>query len=250
MISQRYAEANLPCQPSHDKSKDDNTLLYTDANALYAHSMIQPLPISGFKWLSAREVENFDLTKLCADESVGYLLEVDLNYPERLHDRHNCYPLAPEHLTITPTMLSPFQTTHETPCSNIRKLVPNLHDKKKYIVHSSTLALYLKLGLECPIIHRVIQFQQSPWVKEYIVFNTERRRQATLDGDAFLKDFFKLISNAFFGKTMENLRKRQNIELVQTRKIALKRIAKPNYKRHKVNIYINTRLLHISSVIY
>jgi hypothetical protein len=236
MISQRYAESNHPDQNTFDASKPTSTLIYTDANALYAHSMVQPLPLSGFKMLSKQEVLDFDLGKLCVDESVGYLLEVDLDYPEFLHTRHNCYPLAPEHLVISEDMLSDFQRENDTPCNNIPKLVPNLMDKKNYHVHSSNLQLYLELGMVCTKVHRIVQFNQSPWAKEYIMFNTMRRQEATVAGDSFLVNLFKLISNAFFGKTMENLRKRRNVELLTSRKVALKRIAKPNFKRHKVNL--------------
>jgi hypothetical protein len=201
MVSQRYAEDNHPERPAtYNESEPTSTLMYMDANALYAHAMVQPLPLSGFKMLSEQEVKEFDLSKLCQNDDIGYLLEVDLDYPVSLHNDHNCYPLAPEHMVITPDMMSEFQQANDTPCPNIVKLVPNLRDKKKYRVHSKNLELYIELGMVCTKIHRIVQFNQSPWVKEYILFNTLRRQEAALASDTFLVNFFKLISNAFFGK--------------------------------------------------
>ena len=83
-------------------------------------------------------------------------------------------------------------------------------------------------------IHRVMQFEQSCWMKPYIDLNTEKRKEATIRGDKAGKDLFKLFNNAVVGKTMENLRKRINFEVVTSRKVALKRIAKPNFKRVKI----------------
>lgn len=99
--------------------------------------------------------------------------------------------------------------------TSIGKLVPNLHNKTRYILRYKNLKLYLDLGMKLMKIHRVLTFQQSPWLKEYIDFNTEKRKQAAND---FEKDFFKLLNNAVFCKTMENLPNRVNIELVTTEK--------------------------------
>ena len=84
------------------------------------------------------------------------------------------------------------------------------------------------MGLELKAVHRAISFEQSPWMEPYIRKNTELRKGAK---NEFEKDFFKLMNNSVFGKTIENLRKRQSIKLVDSRKAALKEIKKPNFER-------------------
>ena len=157
-------------------------------------------------------------------------MEVDLEYPVDVHDRHADYPLAPEHLKVTPDMLSPYAKSLadelELKESLTPKLVPNLNDKNKYVVHYRNLKQYISLGMKLTKIHRVLLFQQSPWLKSYIHFNTERRKQAKND---FEKDFYKLMNNAVFGKTMENLWKRIKIELVNNQKRARKLSRKPSF---------------------
>ena len=91
------------------------------------------------------------------------------------------------------------------------KLIPNLYDKTNYITHYTNLKFYLQQGMVLKKIHRILQFKQSPWLKSYIDFNTEKRKYANSD---FEKDFFKLMNNSVFGKTMENLRNRMNVEFV------------------------------------
>ena len=131
-------------------------------------------------------------------------------------------------------MLSQFQQNNFPPIrGSVKKLVPNLQDKTKYVIHYHNLQLYVSLGMKIKNVHRIIQFEQSSWMKPYIELNTELRKEAVRKGDKVGKDLFKLMNNAVFGKTMENLRKRIDFEVVMSRKIALKRIAKPNFQRIK-----------------
>ena len=129
-----------------------------------------------------------------------------------LWKKHNDYPLAPERLKI----------------NGVDKLISSFLPKKKYVVHYRNLQQYLEMGLVLKKVHRGIQFYQSTWMKPYIKKNIKLRKEAKND---FEKDFFKLMNNAVFGKTIENIRKRQNVELVDNRKKALKFSTKPNFDR-------------------
>ena len=92
----------------------------------------------------------------------------------------------------------------------MEKLILNFTDKDKYVVHIRLLRFYLEQGLVLKDIHRVIRFKQSAWLQPYIEFNTNKRKEATTD---FGKDFFKLMNNSVFGKTMENVKNTMNLHL-------------------------------------
>ena len=114
-----------------------------------------------------------------------------------------------------------------TEFNGLKKLVPNLRDKKNCVIHIRALDQALRHGLLLECIHRVIEFNQSNWMKPYIDFNTQLRTLATND---FEKDFFKLMNNSVFGKTMENIRKHRNIKLVTNKAQYLETVMKPNFK--------------------
>ena len=141
----------------------------------------------------------------------GYLLEVNINYPKELHDHHNDLPFMCEKIKI----------------NGVEKLVPNLYNKEKYVIHVKALKQALDHGLVLKKIHRVIEFKQSAWMKEYIDFNTRLRTAAKND---FEKDFYKLMNNSVFGKTMENIRKHRDIKLVNNIVDYLKQVMKLNFK--------------------
>ena len=111
------------------------------------------------------------------------------------------------------------------------KLVCNLHDTKKYVVHIRSLKQALDHALKLKKVHRIIEFNQDAWVKLYINMNTELRKLANND---FEKDFYKLMNNSVFGKTMENVRKHRDIKLVTTDKKRSKLVSEPNY--HTMNL--------------
>ena len=114
---------------------------------------------------------------------------------------------------------------------DVKSLVPNLGSKTKYVIHYRNLQMYLSLGMKLTKTFRGLKFKQSDWMKKYIDFNTEKRKNATND---FEKDFFKSIINSVYGKTIENLRKRINVRLVNNKKDFLKYTSRPTYVTHKL----------------
>ena len=146
----------------------------------------------------------------------GWILEVDLEYPEHLHDAHNDYPLAPEKRVTETRKMSEYQRRLMTDLClkppKTEKLVLTLEDKEKYVVDYKNLQFYLRQGMRLKKVHRVIEFDQEPWMEPYISMNTEFRKQAKSD---FETDFYKLMNNSVFGKTMENLRNRVDVKIVR-----------------------------------
>ena len=204
MISNRYAKANNKYMgESFIDTMISMYIAYLDSNNLYGWGMSKPLPTHGFKWMKDSELNIW--------EKIPCILEVDLEYPKELHDLHNDYPLAPERVKINKT----------------EKLTPNLWDKKNYVIHYENLKQYLRLGLKLTRIHRGIKFKESQWLKKYIDLNTGLRTKAR---NEFEKDFFKLMNNSVFGKTMENIRNRVDIKLVNDKNKAERLAAKPNFK--------------------
>ena len=218
IISNRYGEANNKYMGNRfNKNKLSKYLMYLDANNLYGSAMFKKLPIHSFKWLSSGEMEKlFNNRVVQVWEKTPCILEVDLEYPENLHDLHNDYPFCPERVE----------------CKNgVEKLIPNLRNKTKYVIHYKNLIQCLKAGLKLKKIHRGIKFIESEWMKPYIEMNTNLRTKAK---NNFEKDFFKLMNNSVFGKTMENIRNRVNVKLVNTEERLKKLSAKPNYKSCKI----------------
>ena len=204
-IAKRYAKANNKDMCDYDSNKQSTFITYLDKNNLDGWSMSEYLPYGEFKWL--RNVDELDIMSINKKSDVGYILEVDLKYPKELHKLHNDYPLAPEKLTVTNDILSKYCKSiadkYEIKVGDVKKLIPTLGNKTKYVVHYRNLKLYLSLGMKLTKIHRALQFKQSNWMKKYIDFNTKKRMDATND---FEKDFLKLMINSVYGKTMENLR--------------------------------------------
>ena len=186
-----------------------------------------------FEWLE--NIDEFNINSINKKSDTRYFLEVDREYPDNLHELHNDFPLAPEKLAVFSDMLLRYYRKiadkYQIKVGDVKKLIPNLGNKIKYVLHYRNLQLYLSLGMKLTKIHRVLKFKQSVWMKKYINFNTEKRKNADND---FEKDFFKLMINSVYGKTMENLRKRINVRLVNKAEDFLKYTSKPTYITHKV----------------
>ena len=229
-IANRYGKANNKYMKKHDEKAPSKYIMYLDANNLYGWAMSQYLPTGEFRWMKQKQIDKIDLVKYKEDSKKGLILEVNLEYPKELHDLHNDYPLGAEKVKVTKDMLSGYckriAGKYNISTGLVSKLIPTLNNKEKYVIHYRNLQLYIDLGLKVTKIHRVLEFNQSPWLKQYIDFNTEKRKNAK---NAFEKDFFKLMNNSVFGKTMENIRKRVDVRLVTDEKKLLKMASKPTY---------------------
>ena len=234
-IANRYGKANNKYMKEYNEKEPSKYIMYLDANNLYGWAMGQYLPTGGFKWMSEKQIDKLNLAKYKKDSNKGLILEVDLEYPKELHDLHNDYPLAAEKLKVSDDMLSEYckkiASKFNISTGLVHKLIPTLGNKEKYVLHYRNLQLYIELGLKVSKIHRVLEFDQSPWLKQYIDFNTKKRMDAK---NAFEKDFFKLMNNSVFGKTMENIRKRVDVRLITDEKRLLKMASKPTYVSSKI----------------
>ena len=234
LISHRYAKANNKYMKNYVEDVISSYIIYLDANNLYGQSMVQKLPLEDFTWLNHVDenyIQNFDI-----EGEYGLFVECDLHYPKSLHDEHNNYPLAVENKSIHENELSPYQINQlkihsEKHNHQIKKLIPNLYDKIKYICHIKNLQYYLSKGLVLKKIHRVLMFKQRFWLKPYIDFNTQKRAESK---NEFEKDMYKLMNNAVFGKTMENIRERVDIQLYTNESLILKQISKPQFLDSKI----------------
>jgi hypothetical protein len=234
-VSHRHARANNPRVEGYDNSKPTTWLRYDDANNLYGWAMSQKLPTRGFLWGEATNWNAERIIALPDDADTGAFLEVDLEYPAELHDSHNDFPLCPERLSPPEEWLSPYArsvlsltNSKYTPCE---KLVPNLNNKTKYWIHYRNLKFALQHGLKLTAIHRIIEFTQESWMKPYIDYNTQKRAVAKSDSE---KDLYKLMNNACFGKTMENLRARRDIQVLKVASKTWRRwVSEPSYQGRK-----------------
>ena len=180
--------------------------------------------LKNFEWVEELSEFKEDFLKIYDENSnKGYFLEVNVEHPKNLHNLHSDLSFLPERKKI----------------KKCNKLVCDFHDKKNYVVHIKALKQALNHGLILKKVHRMIQFNQKAWLKSYIDMNTILRKEARND---FEKDFCKLMNNAVFGKTMENMRKHRDIKLVTTDKKRNQLVSEPNYHTTK---YFSENLLAI-----
>ena len=221
----RHFKANNKYLDDYVKTKKSSFLMYLDANNLYGLAMAQKLPYSDFKWMNEADLNNW--------ENMPCTLEVNLEYPQHLHDMHNDYPLAPEHKNIKESEISAYSKKCLKDSGNKfnsknKKLVSTLNGKKNYVLHHTALKQYLDLGMVLTHIHKGIRYEEKEWLKDYIDFNTEKRKNCKTD---YEKDLYKLMNNAVFGKSMENVRDRISLRFALSEDKFNGYTSKPEFKK-------------------
>ena len=177
--------------------------------------MCKKLPVDGFKQIDDLSTFNEDFIKNCNENSdYGSILEVDIEYLKSLWGLHKDLPFLPNREKI----------------NKVEKLITSIEDKENYVIRIRALKQALSHGLVLKKVHRVIEFRQEAWLKPYIDMNTKLRTEAK---NYFEKDYFKLMDNSVFGKTMENVRNHRDIKLVTTNERRNKLVSEPNYHRTK-----------------
>jgi len=242
IVVKREATANHKYMgEEYDPNKPSQFIAYYDQNNQYGHAMKEALPHSGYEEVCSSELDvileelktgNYDCIApppmFATQSSKGMTLEVRLHYPPHLHDDHNDFPAAPVSKTIKEHEISPYNrrilAANGDAFHEGTKLCGTLEDKDHYIIHHSALKCYLQLGLKIEKVYRAVRYTQKPWMREYIEFNQNKRAQMGISD--FDKDFYKLMNNAVFGKSMENVRKYTNYKLYNEEK-AMKNIASP-----------------------
>jgi len=254
VISHRYAKANNTHISEYDPKMSISSLLYMDANNLYGYCMSQDLPYNEFEW--HKDCSWSSLEKTFDDSNgYGYILEVDLEYPEILHDYHNDFPLAPENIIIPEAFLSDYHKSDDEVYMPTQKLGGTFLKKEKYVCHYKTLMYYVSKGLIVKNVHRVLKFKERNWMGEYILKNNQLRTHASTE---FEKDFYKLMNNVVFGKTIENVWKYVNVKLVDNEEKARKLTCKPwaTYGTHKifsdnlVAVHMPNKIVRLNKPIY
>ena len=218
------------------KSKPSSYISYLDANNLYGLAMCKKLPYKNIKFVKDNFTEE-DIKHYNGDySSKGYMLDVDLEYPKECHDKHIDYPLAPVDMLsdVQKQIYKEYNNGNDPKDEKTNKLTLNVMDKQKYVLHIDILKFYLKQGIKIKKVNRVIEFRHKQWLKPWMIdFNTEKRKNATSD---FSKDMCKLMNNAAYGKTMQNIRNQIDFDLVDTPERYQKCVNNPNFKyRHIIN---------------
>jgi hypothetical protein len=198
-INTRHFRADNPAEEE---------IVYIDANNLYGVAQMCLLPYDNIRWVPEDRFNRFDWLTIDTESNQGYILEVDLDYPEHLHDLHSNFPLAPETVEVSYSDLSPYSQDvyfELNSCRTYRdrKLLSSLNGKKNYITHFKNLKLYLQLGMQLKRVHRVLCFRQKALFAPFIEKCTQARQQSKTK---FEQDQFKKLANSVYGKTIQNVR--------------------------------------------
>ena len=222
-----------------------------DANTLYGGVMqMNNLPARDFELIQIKEdgevstSSEMSLDEILAnpeDSDFGFILEVDLEYPQELHESHRDYPLAPTKEVVPEEWLSDYQRdlaeqmksndNYRVAPGKVKKLLQTLQYKSNYTVNYKLLQLYVRLGLKITKVHRVLKFKQELWLELYISLNTNKRKAARYK---FEEALYKLLNNSAYGKTCESKRKRVKVNIVPNAEQTMKQISAFDFKTFKI----------------
>ncbi len=248
-ISKRYAKANNKYMKNYNPKQMDEYILYLDANNLYGYAMLKYLPRDNFHW-SLEQWTDAKVLAMPDDGENGALIEVDLEYPEHLHNLHNGYALACDNQTVKIENLNDWQKEGYNE-SNIQKLLTSFEPKKNYVVNYRLLKLFINQGLKVTAYHKVLEYTQDNYLASYIMKNTVERTKAKNEFD---KNFYKLCNNSAFGKTMESVRNRINFRLISSEASALAvrntRIKYTIFNENLVGLHLCKQQVRLNKPIY
>ena len=225
--------------PNYDGG-EQTWLLYLDVNNFYGKAMMDVLPMGNYKWCNFSDEAKFlqHAYDNPDDSPTGYILEVDMIYPQNLHDDHNDFPLAPHRMKINQNMLSPYasqlaaQLAYNDNQPHLSdKLISTFLPRHRYVLHYRNLKYYIDHGLHITKVYRAISFRQRPWLKPYIDFCTQKRRDAP---NPFVSSLYKLFANSIYGKLMEDKRKHVKVDVVLKECMAERRVRKDLCQRMKI----------------
>lgn len=231
-VGLRYADVDILEKQTGSKYN----IVPLDINGLYGFSMCFPLPHSDFKFLSQKEINEFDLNMISLKSDRGYFFDVTLNYSKKLHMKHNSYPLGAKKMTITEDILSPYsidclQILTGKKKEKSTKLVSSFLDKR-LTIHGLNILLFINLGIKVEKIHKIVSFKQKAFVKEYIEKCVQKRRESLTVTRSNLQ---KLLQNSLFGRFLLDRRKMMNCRMIFNETRAKRSIGDPRF--HAFQIY-------------
>lgn len=212
-VNSRLAKANNKDLPDQDPSRPSSYILYTDMTALYAGCMSQPLPTGNFRREKPSSFKKIAALRATSTDKRGYLLEVDVVAPSCIHSTEADFPALCQKRVVKFEDMPP-PSKHDVKFIERPRLMNHLWPAKDLVVSLPQLILLLDRGYQLKKVSRCISFDQRPWLKPYIEHNALARDKAKGRKDDFLVDFYKLASNAVFGKSMEDVRLYSDYRLV------------------------------------
>ena len=199
------------CMGNRYVKRGERKIVYEDMIILCGWSMSQYLPTGDFREIKVTRNSLKSILRTPDNDEHGFLIDCDLENPSSIHEKTKKFPFLPDKKTIKLEDISPYLTKNQPEKKPTEKLIMDQTNKQRYFLHYRNLKFYIRHGIRIKKIHTVYKFKQSPWLANYIKCNTEQRRKTKTE---FEKHFHNLMNNSFYRKTIENITKRLNLELI------------------------------------